>query len=59
MLLVLPNCSEDDYVLQLTEGKDGPLDPCNPNCVTEEDWPDTTYFGDTWEDLPATTPPGM
>ncbi|WQF84328.1 hypothetical protein CDEST_09342 [Colletotrichum destructivum] len=45
-LKVLPNCKDDTYVLDLTRGKSGPLDKCNPNCVSQNKFPANTYFGD-------------
>ena len=48
---VLPDCAVDDFVLELTEGGSGPLDECNPNCVSEEDFPRNTYFGDQQEGI--------
>ncbi|KAK1637493.1 hypothetical protein BDP81DRAFT_317632 [Colletotrichum phormii] len=43
---VLPDCKDDTYVLDLTRGKSGPLDKCNPNCVSQDKFPANTYFGD-------------
>ncbi|KAF9870612.1 hypothetical protein CkaCkLH20_11918 [Colletotrichum karsti] len=45
-LKVLPDCKDDTYVLDLTRGKSGPLDKCNPNCVSQNKFPANTYFGD-------------
>ncbi|KAK1475832.1 hypothetical protein CCUS01_16863 [Colletotrichum cuscutae] len=45
-LKVLPDCRDDTYVLDLTRGKSGPLDKCNPNCVSQNKFPANTYFGD-------------
>ncbi|GJC83376.1 hypothetical protein ColLi_06214 [Colletotrichum liriopes] len=45
-LKVLPDCKDDTYVLDLTRGKSGPLDKCNPNCVSQSKFPANTYFGD-------------
>ncbi|KAK1728265.1 uncharacterized protein BDZ83DRAFT_767034 [Colletotrichum acutatum] len=44
--IVLPDCKDDTYVLDLTRGKSGPLDKCNPNCVSQNKFPANTYFGD-------------
>ncbi|GKT89119.1 hypothetical protein Ct61P_06969 [Colletotrichum tofieldiae] len=41
-----PDCKDDTYVLDLTRGKSGPLDKCNPNCVSQNKFPANTYFGD-------------
>lgn len=46
MMAVLPDCKDDTYVLDLTAGKSGPLDECNPACLSEDDLPPDTYFGD-------------
>ncbi|RPA83176.1 hypothetical protein BJ508DRAFT_343204 [Ascobolus immersus RN42] len=44
---VLPDCGVDDYVLRLTRGKRGPLDECDPKCVTNNNIPTQFYFGDS------------
>ncbi|KAL2111342.1 hypothetical protein VUR80DRAFT_10240 [Thermomyces stellatus] len=40
------NTAPSDFVLEPTGGGSGPLDECNPNCVSESDLPADTHFGD-------------
>ncbi|PGH10750.1 hypothetical protein AJ80_07400 [Polytolypa hystricis UAMH7299] len=62
-LSFLPECKVDTFVLDLTQGKSGPLDACNPNCMSEDSFPSDTYFGDRQKetnmavDFPAPQPP--
>ncbi|PGH15966.1 hypothetical protein AJ79_02133 [Helicocarpus griseus UAMH5409] len=56
-LAVLPDCAEDTIVLEYT--CDAPLRECNPNCVSEDDLPPVTFFGDKQEgdNFPEDFPP--
>ncbi|KAM0326657.1 hypothetical protein ACHAQA_006526 [Verticillium albo-atrum] len=45
-LKVLPECKDDQFVLDYTAGRSGPLDACNPNCVSENRFPPDVYYGD-------------
>ncbi|PNH31107.1 hypothetical protein VD0002_g7570 [Verticillium dahliae] len=45
-LKVLPDCIDDQFVLDYTRGRSGPLDACNPNCVSQNKFPPDVYYGD-------------
>lgn len=40
-------CSNATGIIDYTKGGPGPLDRCNPRCVSENDFPSRTWFGDT------------